>query len=279
MREPQSRRELRELERKRSRMRPPRADRPPRRPASDQRRSKREAAGRLRGHLLQKAMAVGCMFFAGSMFLATSVPANAFLPSVANAPRVVDGSLDDHVQQLTVADADAASVERDGFSVTSAVEAYRYHYQVSSYTFTNDPNGTIQWPFIVGVPISSTYGYRIAPCSGCSSFHAGVDFVPGAGAPIQAIADGIVTIARDYGSDLGTEVAIQHRIGGQTVTSIYGHMRRGSIAVTVGERVHVGQLVGLVGSTGIATGPHLHLEIDVNGARVNPFAWLKANAN
>ncbi|GGI73281.1 hypothetical protein GCM10009724_25390 [Microbacterium lacticum] len=68
-------------------------------------------------------------------------------------------------------------------------------YAHTADTFTNDPASAVQWPFTVGVPISSTFGYRTPPCPSCSNFHAGLDMTPGIGTPIQAIADGVVTTA------------------------------------------------------------------------------------
>jgi len=76
---------------------------------------------------------------------------------------------------------------------------------------------------------------------------------------------------------LGNNVVVDHIINGQKVQSVYGHMLDNSFKVTVGEQVKVTQTLGLVGSTGESTGPHLHLEIHINGVPVDPFAWLKAN--
>jgi murein DD-endopeptidase MepM/ murein hydrolase activator NlpD len=234
----------------------------------------------LRNGPLPKLMVLACMLFAGGMFVATSIPANALMPAAINqsAPPQAVAASTGATQKLTVETESAIPVQRDRFSVTSADQIYRLGYQRAN-TFTNNPFGSIQWPFAVGVPLSSLFGERVSPCSGCSSFHEGLDFVPGPGAPIQAIADGVVSMARDYGSELGTEVTIDHVINWVAVQSVYGHMKRGSTAVAVGQRVKVGQLVGLVGQTGVATGPHLHLEIRINGVPVNPLAWLRANTN
>ena len=78
---------------------------------------------------------------------------------------------------------------------------------------------------------------------------------------------------------LGNHVVVDHVINGQKVQSVYGHMLDNSFQVTVGETVKVTQTLGLVGSTGESTGAHPHLEIHINGVPVDPFAWLKANAN
>jgi murein DD-endopeptidase MepM/ murein hydrolase activator NlpD len=76
----------------------------------------------------------------------------------------------------------------------------------------------------------------------------------------------------------GTHVVINHVINGQNVQSTYAHMIVGSPMVSVGQAVVVGQPLGLVGSTGASTGAHLHLGIAVNGAFVDPLAWLRVNA-
>lgn len=162
-------------------------------------------------------------------------------------------------QTLTVpADAVGATVSRDGYTVT-------------------DPP-PLQWPVPRGTGVADGFGPRAAPCDGCSTFHEGVDFDAGYGAEVHAIAAGVVveTDNPNY-SSLGVHVAIQHLIGGQAVTSVYGHMQTGSMRLKVGDIVTVGQVVGLVGSTGASTGAHLHFEVRVGGTRaVNPLAWLHA---
>jgi murein DD-endopeptidase MepM/ murein hydrolase activator NlpD len=145
-----------------------------------------------------------------------------------------------------------------------------------SYTVTAPP--PLQWPVDPGVGISDGFGARVSPCAGCSSNHEGVDFDPGYGAQIHAIAAGVVVETNNPGySALGVHVAIQHIIGGQTIVSAYGHMQLGSMPLHVGDTVAVGQVIGLVGSTGASTGPHLHFEIRVNGnTPVDPLSWMHA---
>lgn len=142
------------------------------------------------------------------------------------------------------------------------------------------PSPAVRWPFSGGSRISDTYGPRVAPCSGCSTFHDGLDMTPGAGTPIGAIADGVVSsvTATDSGG-LGVHVMIDHVVNGQRVTSTYGHMTVGSLAVGRGQTVTAGQKLGTVGSTGQSTGPHLHLEIHLGGVTaVDPYAWLTTHA-
>ncbi|TAL42253.1 MAG: M23 family metallopeptidase [Salinibacterium sp.] len=144
-------------------------------------------------------------------------------------------------------------------------------------TFGVTMYSVVQWPVARSTPISSGWGPR--SCVGCSAFHRGIDFVPGAGYPIEAVADGVVTEAQSSYDGLGVHVIIEHKIDGTTYSSLYGHMEYGSISVHVGERIHRGQVLGRVGSTGHSTGPHLHFGVLVNGVEINPLPWLRKYAN
>jgi len=172
-------------------------------------------------------------------------------------------------------DATGVVEARDPYHVTSKAEMLRQTY---SRTYSTTWTGAIRWPFPETVPISSGFGYRPAPCRGCSTDHRAVDFAPGGGVPIYAIASGIVKDHVDGSGSWGNYVILEHRINGQTITSSYAHMQRGSSPLVPGEAIEVGQFIGLVGATGQATGKHLHLELKVDGEKVDPFVWLGANA-
>lgn len=116
---------------------------------------------------------------------------------------------------------------------------------------------------------SSSYGWRIDPFNGNKAFHEGLDFTANTGTPIRAAADGIVTAA-EQGGAYGKLVKIEHGAGLETR---YAHTSK--ILVKVGERVIKGQIVAEVGSTGRSTGPHLHYEIRLNGAALDPRKYLK----
>lgn len=122
------------------------------------------------------------------------------------------------------------------------------------------------WP--VRGYISSRFGDRESPFSSGSEFHDGVDISAPFGTPISASAEGVVTIAGRY-ADLGNCIVIDHGYG---FVSRYGHMSE--ITVHAGQRVKAGQKIGTVGSTGRSTGPHLHYEVAVNGAKVDPLRYL-----
>ena len=135
------------------------------------------------------------------------------------------------------------------------------------------------WP-VQTVAISSDYGYRDAPCAGCSSDHQGVDFVPGAGTNVFAVYQGLVTKA-GWDGGYGNRVEISHFVEGedgeiQQWTTIYAHMQDRSIAknIYVGAVVQTGAVLGRVGSTGNSTGPHLHFELIIDGNNVDPMPVL-----
>jgi len=220
------------------------------------------------------------MFGAGALLVATSLPAVAFPGNSASAVSLqISTQSNSQVQRLAVDDAAVYTAPtRDPYTVVNTLQQSRMKFGDQGFEYANDTNGTIQWPFPEPVPISSGFGGRVSPCSGCSSFHEGVDFIPGAGTPIGAVANGTVTFAA-YDSSFGYHVIVDHNINGQKVQSVYAHMIAGSIKVAVGQQVTVAQELGQVGSTGHSTGAHLHLEIHLDGTPVDPFAWLKANAN
>jgi len=136
----------------------------------------------------------------------------------------------------------------------------------------------VQWPVPESTPISSFFGYR--QCPGCSTMHSGIDFTPGSGAPIEAIADGVVVSTSGGGGSWGVNVVVQHDIDGVPYRSSYAHMQTGSATVGVGATVTRGQVLGLVGSTGQSTGAHLHFTIqDASETFIDPLPWLHAHVN
>src|SRR6202166_794428 len=97
--------------------------------------------------------------------------------------------------------------------------------------------------------------------------HVGVDLVAKYGEPVKSVADATV-ISAGWGGELGNCIRIQHQ---HQMVSIYGHLSKISSDVKPGSSVHMGQLIGNVGSTGLSTGPHLHFAMEKNGAWVNPL--------
>ncbi|MDQ1489211.1 MAG: hypothetical protein QOD57_1936 [Actinomycetota bacterium] len=120
----------------------------------------------------------------------------------------------------------------------------------------------------VAGPISSGFGIRVHPILGDVRMHTGVDYAVGTGYPIRAAGPGIVVWAGPRGG-YGNAVIIDHRNG---LATLYGH--QSAVNVTVGQKVAAGQVVGFVGQTGMATGPHLHFEVREFGAPVDPLMYL-----
>lgn len=179
-------------------------------------------------------------------------------------------------QELDIDEADAAvlATDRDGFEVKSWAQMLRDKYSRGNFAYSVYWSGPIRWPFPYEVPITDGFGPRPAPCGGCSTMHYAIDLVPGAGTPIYSIADGVVIDHVDGFGSWGNYVRIQHSIDGRTVITSYAHMQTGSSPLEIGDTMAVGDFIGLVGATGQSTAPHLHLEIEDDGVRVDPFIWL-----
>jgi murein DD-endopeptidase MepM/ murein hydrolase activator NlpD len=120
------------------------------------------------------------------------------------------------------------------------------------------------------VRFTSGFGMRTNPVEGGRRAHKGVDLAGPTGTPIHAAADGVVGRA-DWFGGYGLYVALEH--GGNMETR-YGHMSR--LNVAAGQRVHKGDVIGYIGSTGHSTGPHLHYEVRIAGEAVNPIPYLQA---
>ena len=116
--------------------------------------------------------------------------------------------------------------------------------------------------------MTSGFGMREHPILGGRRNHKGVDLAAPSGTPVYATADGFVAKA-EWFSAYGNYIQIEH--GGDLETR-YGHLS--GYAVQSGQRVHKGELIGYVGSTGRSTGPHLHYEVRVAGEAVNPVPYL-----
>ena len=118
--------------------------------------------------------------------------------------------------------------------------------------------------------VTSEFGYRVDPVTGAQgTFHAGIDILYPSGTVISAVKEGTVAAANYYTSGYGYHVIIDHGGGYKT---LYGHCS--SLLVNVGDKVTKGQAIAKVGSTGKSTGPHLHLNIYVNGETVNPRNYI-----
>ncbi len=135
-----------------------------------------------------------------------------------------------------------------------------------------DENGQALKKGFDGLPIeyfsriSSPYGIRIHPISHAVRMHTGIDYAAPTGTKVLAPSDGVVSF-RGWKGGYGNAVMITHDNG---VETLYGHLSAFINGVDVGRRVGAGSVIGLVGSTGNSTGPHLHYEVRIGGHHVNP---------
>ena len=174
-----------------------------------------------------------------------------------DSPATPEDAFDRSVEQYTFLkkNASAIAISSGGLRLLSA-----YSFAASSYT----PSA---WP-VMG-HITDSFGERMDPFSGEGAFHTGIDIASDYGAAVHATADGVVTIAQNH-AGYGRLVVIDHGFG---ITTWYAHLS--ALAVVPGARVKQGTAVGYTGISGRSTGPHVHYEVRVNNAPVNPWRYMR----
>jgi murein DD-endopeptidase MepM/ murein hydrolase activator NlpD len=115
--------------------------------------------------------------------------------------------------------------------------------------------------------------YRIHPLFGDPRAHRGIDYAAPQGTPVRSVADGVV-ISRGWSTGYGNTIEIKHN---EKYTTLYAHLSQFAVGLNRGKTVQMGEVIGYVGSTGWATGPHLHYEFKVNGRHINPERILAEN--
>jgi murein DD-endopeptidase MepM/ murein hydrolase activator NlpD len=155
------------------------------------------------------------------------------------------------------------ALERTSPTLGTGVEINAYSSPV--------PQRTISVPSrmpLEGAQLTSGYGMRTHPVLGSRRQHQGIDLAAPTGTPVYATADGVVGRA-DWYSSYGLYISVNH---GAAMETRYAHLSR--LAVTAGDFVKKGDVIGYVGSTGRSTGPHLHYEVRVEGVAVNPIPYM-----
>jgi murein DD-endopeptidase MepM/ murein hydrolase activator NlpD len=230
------------------------------------------------------SFSVGVMGIVGLLTVGLTTPADAVAaPRSADLSSAIAASAggdvapaDGEIQAyVTPSDMQSAPIARAENYSTLTMAQLAADSGISNFSnfFINDPNSPIQWPFAVGVPISYGFGMRDG------TMHEGVDFTPGEGSPIQAIADGVVRESTDSGGAFGVHIVIDHIIDGVLISSSYSHMLYGSRQVEVGDHVTVGTIIGHTGNTGRSYGAHTHFEMLANGTTpIDPIPWLREHA-
>ncbi len=165
--------------------------------------------------------------------------------------------------QQAAADARAQEQAQDEARRREAEREQQRAQQVSSSGFLSQP---------MPGAVTSEFGMRLHPILGIYVLHSGIDFGAACGTPVTAAADGVV-YATPYDSSRGNHVIVDHGVQrGVNLTTAYLHLER--FAVSPGQSVSRGQVVGYEGTTGSSTGCHLHFETRENGTPVNPRNWL-----
>ncbi|WP_156869440.1 M23 family metallopeptidase [Sporichthya polymorpha] len=135
---------------------------------------------------------------------------------------------------------------------------------------SSSPAGADPWVSPLPGRVTSDFGMRTHPITGKYKLHTGTDVAGTAGAPIRAASSGVVVEA-EWEAGNGNTVTIDH---GDGVITRYAHTSQ--MLVEPGERVGAGDVIARVGSTGLATGPHLHFEVRRRGTALDPEVWLGA---
>lgn len=148
--------------------------------------------------------------------------------------------------------------------MSTAVDTYSKNLQLA---LANHKNSRLLVP-VDNAPITSSFGWRQDPLTQERAFHAGIDWSSPVGTPIYAMGNGVVQFIGPA-SDLGNMVEVRH---GAHLVARYAHLQ--GIEVTTGMPIVAGQRIARVGSTGRSTGAHLHLELLVDGSRVDPEPFL-----
>jgi murein DD-endopeptidase MepM/ murein hydrolase activator NlpD len=154
----------------------------------------------------------------------------------------------------------------------TGLRLYRFTPRGSEPGYFNAVGENIKKPLlrtpVDGARLTSSFGMRFHPLLGYSRMHRGVDFGAPTGTAIYAAGDGVVVRA-GRASGYGNYVEIEHN---QQYTTAYGHLSAFARGLHQGERVRQGEVIGYVGMTGMATGPHLHYEVHYQGAQVDPLS-------
>ncbi len=218
----------------------------------------RVRAARVRTRRLQRSVASSTRVIAYR-----TEQVRALRDQLDNRRRTLAGARSDSQSALAATKAN----ERDWVAEANALQAASA--SVSSTITSQGPGASsssppsssgVVWP--VSGPITSPFGMR------WGSLHPGIDIGVGMGTPIHAAASGRV-ITASYSGGYGNLVVVDH---GNGLATAYAH--QSSMAVTPGQQVSQGQVIGYVGSTGFSTGPHLHFEVRVNGSPVDPMGYL-----
>jgi murein DD-endopeptidase MepM/ murein hydrolase activator NlpD len=183
------------------------------------------------------------------------------------AERSVDESGGVHIKRVIAATFSLSGKIIDAIKFTSGSGVDEYFDQFGKSMRTAFLKAPLSFKYI-----SSGFGMRLHPILGIMREHKGTDYAAAAGTPVEAVGDGVVTRA-GWAGGYGNLVEIRHANG---IVTRYGHMRAFANGIHAGVRVSQKEVIGYVGATGLATGPHLHFEVLVDGQQRPPSKALNA---
>ncbi|MGF3056839.1 M23 family metallopeptidase [Microbacterium sp. YY-01] len=226
----------------------------------------------------------------GTLVTAIALPAFAGMPNLpTEAPATLQQLAAENAQSLVVAsEATSAPMARGTFEATTPEEIEQKKAEEAAAARAaaaaeNSGGAPASVDLTLTAPGSGEVRYPLASFTpgegpGSGRGHQGWDMIAPEGTPIFAAASGVVRVSSEGYWGYGVAIVIDHVIGGQQVSTTYGHMVYGSRLVSEGEYVEAGQVIGQVGNTGNSYGAHLHFEVHINGGMVDPEIWLAANA-
>ena len=188
------------------------------------------------------------------------------------AENLISAAEGENYEWTTMYDRMAKEAEEEGFAQTEAMLKEYYEQNqgamgdIESASTQDVLNGLI-WPSDARY-LTDKFGWRDAPTAGASSYHQGVDIGAPWNSNIYAAQSGTV-IQAGWNGSYGYSVTIDHGYG---VATLYGHMNK--YWVSVGDYVSRKDVIGLCGSTGVSTGPHIHYEVRLNGEKIDPMPYL-----
>ncbi|MGB0119890.1 MAG: peptidoglycan DD-metalloendopeptidase family protein [Solirubrobacterales bacterium] len=182
------------------------------------------------------------------------------LVSARGKRRAVVAGIDSHVGHLEEIESDLQAKIQEQIAAASGLPT------IPAGPLSSPSAAGLIWP--VSGTVSSGFGGRSSPGGVGSTNHEGIDLAVGEGTPIRASASGTVILA-SYNGGYGNYTCIDH---GSGLSTCYAHQSQ--FGVTTGQSVNQGQVIGYSGNTGASTGPHLHFEVRINGAAVDPLGYL-----
>lgn len=190
---------------------------------------------------------------------------SAVLKAIENNEKNVYEKLKASREAIDTLEAQEQAMIKESENIENKIQELEKQYSDNSYS----GSGLI-WPSRSSTYISSYYGWRdVHPIYGNGRMHHGIDISAAHGTDIIASADGVVSLVLHDEDGYGWYIILYH---GDGISTLYAHCSK--VIVKEGQTVRQGQVIGLVGTTGASTGPHIHYEVRVNGTPKNPLEFI-----